>query len=140
MHKIYPAIAIGIGIVFLALGLLFLLERWSFIQSAKTATAKITGFESRLDYAYFAKNRKPVYAPAIVFQTEDGQEINCQTSTYFKEGKYVIDEEVEIYYRQKDPQQARLNDFKSLWWLPGSMLAFGVGGLLLGWYYLNKGA
>jgi len=68
-----------------------------------------------------------IYRPVVQFTSQNGQEIEFVSSSGSNPPSYSRGEKIEILYHSKDPQNAKINDFFSLW--GGPVILGGIGGV-----------
>ncbi|MCH8497415.1 MAG: DUF3592 domain-containing protein [Marinobacter sp.] len=104
------------------------------IRSAHKVTGVITGADRKPD----AHRRSPLY-PTVRYQSADGQTFEQQlfrvarTNTFRDTGKPIA-----VLYQPADPEQAKINEFRTLWGVPFSLLLISSGCVILAWSRRRK--
>ncbi|MFN8346278.1 MAG: DUF3592 domain-containing protein [Spirosomataceae bacterium] len=116
-----------IGIIFTVVGLALLggalyayQSQKKFLSQAYASTGTVTALE-------YSRSRKGggTYYPIVEFRTPDGQSYTFRSEMGSKPPAYDVGEQVEVRYNPKDPFDAKLTGFWSLWGL--SVLFAGMG-------------
>ncbi len=117
--------------IFTAVGLTLLgLSMWkysatkTFIESAVTTDGEVVDF---------TRGSGTNYKPVVRFKTKDGEEIEYVSSLSTNPPLFDRGEVVTIFYKPDDPQNAKIDEFWSLWFfsvLTGGMgtIFFAIGG------------
>jgi hypothetical protein len=72
------------------------------------------------------------YSPVISFQTPDGQTIEFKSQSGSSSRWPAVGQTVEILYDPRNPQQAEINSFSSLWIAPLILSALGAAFFIIG--------
>jgi len=65
------------------------------------------------------------YRPTVSFTTEAGQPVEFSSTSSSSPPAYAVGEKVKVYYRLREPRDAKINGFFSLW---GGSLILGIIG------------
>jgi hypothetical protein len=95
------------------------------VGSFLAEATKTEGTVVRLDQS--RSNDSTIYSPVVQFTNKDGQAIEFVSSTGSNPPSHSEGEKVEILYHPKNPQNAKINDFFSLW--GGSIILGSMGGV-----------
>ncbi|MFI9810445.1 DUF3592 domain-containing protein [Streptomyces sp. NPDC052301] len=127
---------IGGGTLFFLIGLALAGESVSFLTSAERAHGTVVALEWRKDHDGASRGNRgddePMAYPVVEFTPAGGTRRTFRDSTGSNPPAYYKGERVEVLYRSRSPQDARIDGFASLWLMPltfgglGSVLA-GVG-------------
>jgi len=85
-----------------------------------------------VDYIKRRSNDGTTYAPVIEFVTEKNTTVEFTSSSSSSYRSYSIGDKIDVLYLENNPNNARINSFMSLWFLPiilgfiGSVF-FGIG-------------
>lgn len=66
------------------------------------------------------------YVPLILYSTQHGQEIEFVGSAGTNPPSYSVGQKVDVFYLEFKPQNAKIDDFESLW--GGAAIVGGIGG------------
>lgn len=105
------------GLPFLAIALGVGFSNYSFIQKAEQTTGTV------VDLIY---SRKGMARPKVVYAIPDGRNYTYVSSNASNPPSFRVDEQVDILYDPKNPGNARIKSFGSLWLLPLIFGAFGT--------------
>lgn len=119
-HIKYIVLVLG-GMTLLLASVLFYTAQ-EFDQQSVETSGVVT------ELVYKTVGSKPGYAPAIRFYTKQGRMIDFVSSKAHVTSKYELGDEVTILYNQKEPTDAVVKGFFSVW---GASIAFGLVGCIL---------
>lgn len=129
MNKIIKIVLI----VFFILGILLLLgslfmtyQQLNFVHQAQTTLAVVV--DNKISSSKDSNGKQSVtYCPIFQFSEAGGQRYSIRSHTCSRPARYAIGERVEVLYRPDDPNEARLNNFGSLYLAP--LILAILGGL-----------
>jgi len=98
-----------IGLVLLAGAISLYFAKQSFLKRAETVQGKVVELVSK------RSDNSIMYTPVISFITREGSEIEFASSVSSNPPSYSVGETVEIMYDPKEPNEADINSFSSLW-------------------------
>jgi hypothetical protein len=117
----FAYIAIGIGVLMLFISLVLWNKTRQFVARATTAPGVVTDLIVVRD----KDGGSDTYKPEVKFSTADGREITFTSSFSSRPPAYDVGEAVEVLYLPREPQEARINGFGSLWL--GCVILAGLG-------------
>ncbi len=119
--KIIGLVFLGVSLIPLAIGLFFLVDTLRFLGSATaTATGSIVACQ-------YPKSSSSACMPTVVFTTARGETVRF--SEPFASSGFAVGQQQPIAYNPDHPQDARIANFLTLWFVPTLLL--GLGGLFL---------
>jgi hypothetical protein len=71
-------------------------------------------------------NTNTYYYPVVEFTTAGGQAVRYQSSTGSSRTSQQVGDVVDMVYAPENPQNARINTFMDIWFLPAMLLGMGV--------------
>ena len=115
---------------FLAYGILYLCFRWSmnilnFVENAELATGTVIGFSSG------RANHSTVHYPEISFTTHRGEVKQFTHCVGSNPPSFKVNEEVGVFYLDRDPDKVKLNGFISLFIGPIIISIFAIAALIV---------
>lgn len=125
----WAKILCGMCVLFMLVGAVFAVCRWSYLKRAVTAKATITNLIERK-----SDDGDKLYAPVYVFTDRQGQSVKIISSTASFPPPGEIGDTIEILYDPADPKHSIQNTFFEVWGFPA--IAGGLGAL----YFIVFGA
>ncbi|MEU6661944.1 DUF3592 domain-containing protein [Streptomyces sp. NPDC046821] len=128
--RLATIVLIGVGAVFLIVGLSMAGVSISYLSDAERAPGKVVSLEWRRDYSSSRRHGSdgPMAYPVVQFTSADGKLRTFHSSMGSNPPAYDVGERVEMLYRADSPQDAKISGFFSLWLFP---VIFGGIGLLV---------
>jgi hypothetical protein len=115
-------IFLGIGFIFLVVGIVFLSGTLNLVQSAVSTEGTVIKYHRSLN-----SKRRATYYPIVRFTPQQGAPVEFQ-SQVGAGSPPAIGSRVKVLYDPHNPQHAEIDSFVSLWLFP---LIFGGSGALL---------
>ena len=133
----FYAIFIGMGLVFIAIGIVATIGSRRFLAIAAEAEGRIVDYSENRDI----NDDRTMYRAVVEF-TVDGEtrRFSANTSSSVKPR---LGRRVNVLYNPDNPDNARIKSWSALWMLPTIFLAMGGVFLLLGaamWYIVARQA
>ena len=123
---ILPYVFALLGIGMLAGGIYLYDRTKDFLDQAVTAPGIV--IELKQEKSSDSNNNTTYdYRPVVQFDTKDGQRIVFTSDTATNPPSYHTEDEVEVIYNPKEPLDAKINTFFSLWL--GVILLLGLGAI-----------
>ncbi|WP_343560151.1 DUF3592 domain-containing protein [Kiloniella sp. b19] len=118
--------------LFFAFGFGWAIHTWSYLDDALRADGEVVDIVAIENTAKDSdKQRQTLYFPVVRFMTRDGRAINFQAGTGSQSPIHSAGDPVTILYNPEAPEDARLDDFASLWGPALAMAAMGAFALFL---------
>jgi len=114
--KILGIVFLSVGLAFLLVGAIFYQNTRAFLAQSKTTTGIVTDL---------VRGYSRSYRLVVRFETPEGDVITFQSNVGSNPPSYRIGEEVKVRYLLEDPHRARIDSFLQLWFL--SVLLGGMG-------------
>jgi hypothetical protein len=127
VERFVPGLFSIIGLGLLIASLFIFLNTRSFINSSARATGTVVAHVS-----VKSSGGDTTYAPVITFRTPDGQTIEFKSQTSSSSRSPAVGQTVEVLYNPRNPQEASVNSFSSLWLLPIILSGLGAGFFIIG--------
>ncbi|WP_432015503.1 DUF3592 domain-containing protein [Streptomyces cucumeris] len=122
---------IVLGTVFLVIGLIMTGDSISTLADAERTQGTVVALDWRTDDTETSSKKhqsdEPAAYPVVEFTSKDGTRRTFRSSTGTNPPSHEKGDRVEVLYSADSPDDARINDFASLWLGP---LIFGGLGLL----------
>src|SRR5690348_975399 len=115
--RIFKWVFLILGLAFIALATLFLINTRGFIAHAHRAEGAVVDMLSDRDG----------YTPVVRFRTPQGKEVTFQESGKQKPAPYAVGDTLQVLYLPETPADARIDRFSSLWLLPTVFGFLGAG-------------
>ncbi len=127
-----------IGLVFSIVGLPFLVisifvgvANYKFIHTADRAQGKVVELISSQD-----SEGSRTYRPKVSFQSTNGESHEYISSSGTNPPAHKVGDKVTLYYENSNPDNAKIDSFMDLWFLPAIMgllgvIFFGIGGCII---------
>ena len=117
-----------------SVGIFFAISHFKFIDSAEQTTGIVIEVVSKRT----AKGTK-LYHPIVRYQPKEyGSSIEFIAKPGLWSGLYTIGEEVIVAYHMDNPQEAKINSFWMMWFLPLITVLFGLMCLLASGHLWQK--
>lgn len=127
-----------IGIAAMGGGGYFYFKTNKFLDSAATTKGDVIDIvketkyrnstnSSRRKHRSSSSRRKTYYYPVVSFKTENGETIEFKSNSGSNPAKYEVGDKIEVMYNQKNPKDAKVNSFFSVW---GITVILGGAGFL----------
>jgi hypothetical protein len=131
----FAYISLGLGVLLLFISLVLWNKTRLFVARATTAQGVVTDLVVVRD----KDGGSDTYKPEVKFSTGDGKEIVFTSSFSSRPPAYDVGETVPVLYLPRQPQEARINGFGSLWL--GCVILAGLGAAfsLIGYSILRAG-
>ena len=126
--SIVKYIFLTIGLIFLAGALYFYLSKQDFLKKANIAQGTV------IELVRKKTDKSTTYSPVILFTTKEGNEIKFTSSISSSPPSYNEGERVEVLYDPKNPKEASINSFASLWIGPLVLGVLGIVFFLIGFF------
>lgn len=117
-----------VGGLFLAAGLIFAALTIRFVSSAERTTGRVVSL--RYD-------DEGLSSPDVAYAARDGRE-RVYRSRSASSWSYAVGEEVEVLYDPRDPDEAEIDRWTSLWLLPGIFAGLGGAACAIGLVGLRR--
>ncbi len=114
-----------IAYVFTLVGIGILVGAFSLYRN--TSSFVTEAFRSEGTVVDLVASRSNTYRPTIHFINQEGKKVEFTSSVGTNPPSYSKGQKVEILYHPTEPQNAKINDFFSLW--GGSVILGGMGGV-----------
>lgn len=119
--RVIGLIFLGLSVIPLGIGLFFLVDTLRFLGSAPaTAVGAVVACQ-------YPRSNSSACMPTVVFTTARGETVRF--SEPFASSGFAVEQQQPVAYNPDDPQDARIANFLTLWFLPTLLL--GLGGLFL---------
>ena len=122
----------GMAFVFFGIALILFIWQLSFLQTAK----KTKGTVINMDRQSKARSNDQ-FAPIIEFQTETKEKISLHTEVYDYPPNFKTGDEVTIFYQATNPQNAKIQHFRYLWFWATIWAGIGIFFLIVGFLSPN---
>jgi hypothetical protein len=131
----FAYIASGLGVLLLFIALVLWNKTRLFVAGATAAQGVVTDLIVVRDN----DGGSDTYKPEVRFSTEDGQEIVFTSSFSSRPAAYDVGEAVPVLYLPRQPREASIEGFGSLW--SGCLILAGLGAVfsLIGYSILRAG-
>jgi hypothetical protein len=127
VERVVPGLFALMGLGLLVASVFIYLNTRSFINSSARAKGTVIAHaQSR------SSDGGLTYAPVISFRTPDGQTVEFKSQTSSNNPSPALGESVEVLYNPRNPQEAEINSFTSLWILTIILSALGAGFFIIG--------
>jgi uncharacterized protein DUF3592 len=117
----FAYIALGLGALLLFISLVLWNKTRLFVAHATTAQGVVTDLVTVRD----KDGGSDTYKPEVKFSTEEGKEITFTSSFSSRPPAYDVGESVPVLYLPRQPHEARIKGFGSLW--SGCLILAGLG-------------
>jgi len=104
----------------------------NFLEDALTADGTVIELVRSRSSSKNSSNNSYIYTPVVEFQMQDGSTIEFTSSAGSNPPKYTRGEVVEVFYHKSSPENAKINDFFSLWGWTFICTMLGVAFSLVG--------
>lgn len=122
----------GMAYTLFGLAILFLVWQLLFLQTAKKTKGIIIEMDRR------AKIRShDQFAPIVEFETESKEKITLHTKVYDYPPNFKDGEEVTVFYQASNPQNAKIQHFRHLWFWTALWAGIGLAFLIVGFLSPN---
>lgn len=127
VERLVPGLFALVGLGLLVTSVFVYLNTRNFINSSAKATGQVIAHASGR-----SSDGTLTYAPVISFRTPDGQVVEFKSQASSSSPSPAVGEAVEVLYNPRQPQEAEINTFSSLWILPIILSALGAGFFIIG--------
>jgi len=132
----------GMGALFMLIGAVFAVYRWSYLRRAINTPATITNLIERK-----RDDGDTLYAPVYVFTDQQGQSVKIISSAASFPPPGEVGDEIEILYDPADPKHSIQKTFFDIWGFPAIFgglgafyfIVFGVVAFFTGRHLKRKG-
>ena len=124
--KLVGPVFMGVGTLFAAVGLYFVIDTFRFTDKAYRAMGEVISF-SVIHSTDSDGRRSTTYMPTFRYTAANGKVYEGETHLSSSGYDFPVGTRKEILYDPADLTEVRINNFWSLWTFP---LAFALGGLL----------
>jgi len=123
------AFLFGVGCI--VFGIKFYFDNKKFSDNAVNVEGIVTNIKYKI-----GKNSTKIFAPEVEFKAVDGNQYTFVAETFSVESKniYKVGQKIEVLYEDNNPQNAKINSFKELWFLAIWLLAIGLSCIVFGSY------
>ncbi len=122
----------GMAYAFFSIATIFFVWQFVFLQTAKKAKGVVVD----LDRAVKIRS-KDQFAPIIEFETENKEKIKLNTEVYNYPSDFKRGDEITVFYQTANPQNAKIEHFRHLWFWSSIWLGVGVLFLIVGFLSPN---
>lgn len=127
VERFVPGLFSVLGLGLLIVSLFVFLNTRSFVNSSARATGTVVAHaQSR------SSDGDLTYAPVISFRTNDGQTVEFKSRNSSTRPAHAVGETVEVLYNPRNPQEAEINSFSSLWLATIILSGLGAGFFVVG--------
>lgn len=128
-----PGAQKALGFVFTFAGLVMLYFSWynydatnKFLNTAQSTSGVVVDLERRHSSSTSSSGSSTTYAPVVEFTApESGQTITFTSNSSSNPPAYDEGDDVTVLYDPAEPEEARIDSFMSLWFLPLLLLVMG---------------
>jgi hypothetical protein len=137
VERFVPGLFAIIGLGLLIASFFVFLSTRSFINSSARATGTVIAHASSR-----SSDGDLTYAPVVSFRTPDGHSVEFKSQTSSSSRSPAVGQTVEVLYNPRNPQEAEINSFSSLWLLPIILSGLGAGFFIIGTtvFFVFKGS
>ena len=135
-----PGQTLFVGLLFTLVGCAIVL--YSFNRAYQTYTLTSAAIKAQgvvVRYATQTGQKGTTYRAVVQFTTQSGQVQQITDGVGASTPRYQLGDRVDILYPARHPEQAQVNDFLSLWFLPFIGSAFGWLAVILGVALVSTG-
>jgi hypothetical protein len=122
----------GMAYMFFCVAFIFLAWQLLFLQTAQ----KTKGIVIEMDRQPKIRSHDQ-FAPIIEFETESKEKINLHTKVYDYPPNFKKGDEVIVFYRASNPQNAKIQHFRHLWFWTAIWAGIGLLFLIVGFLSPN---
>ncbi len=122
----------GMAYTLFGVALIFGVWQLLFIQTAEKTKGTVVGMD-RQD----KMRSKDQFAPIIEFETATKQKIKVHTNVYDYPPNFQTGEEVVVFYQASNPQNAKVQHFRHLWFWTSVWAGIGLFFLVVGFLSPN---
>lgn len=122
----------GMAYAFFSLSIMFGLWQLLFLQTCQKAKGIVTAMDRQSKL-----NSKDQFAPVVEFETEDKQMIKIHTNVYDYPPNFKTGDEVVVFYQPANPQNAKIQHFRHLWFWTSLWASVGFFFLIVGFLSPN---
>ena len=121
------------GPALFCLGIVFAIYKMWFISHAVTASGTViqfVSFENQEDHSITCR-------PVFVYSTPDGQTHTVTSNAGANQPEFASGERIKVLYNPNNPNDASINSFGQLWFLPLGFAGVGVITFCTGFLFLK---
>lgn len=122
----------GVAYVFFGIAFIFLVWQLSFLQTAQKTKGKVVAMDRQPKI-----NSKDQFAPIISFETENKELIEVNTKVYDYPPNFKTGDEITVFYQVSNPQNAKIQHFRHLWFWTAIWAGVGLFFLIVGFLSPN---
>lgn len=124
--------ALGLGIIGIHSLLLLIamgatVYSWSFVHKAAHADAQVVQLNTRED-----KDSGTTFYPVFTFRDAGGKEHTVTSSVGSAPAACQVGDKIRVLYQPDAPNEAKIDNFSSVWAFPFGFGALGLFGILMG--------
>ena len=121
------------GLALIVTGAWFAIDNARFIDGAHRAHGIVEDVVGRR-----GARGQMLYYPVVRYRPAGGDEIVFTAKSGLWPSPFNVGDPVTVAYQPTGSDNAKIVSFWMLWFLPGAVLIFGIGGVFAGWHTLKK--
>lgn len=125
-------VTFGVAYSLFGVALLFFIWQQLFLQTAQ----KVKGIVVKMDTQPKIRSHD-LHAPIIEFETIDKTKVILKTQVFEYPPLFKVGDEVIVYYQASNPQNAKIQHFRHLWFWTSLIVGIGLCFLIVGFLSPN---